>query len=135
MLIARRLIAAVVVASVCGLALHAAPAPPSDAFEQITYRDSGGFGAGGRGISLTVTGAGNLEAQILSGQPRVRTLQGEKLAELHTAVAAVDWPHVERDYRTPGAADLVTRNLTLVIRGQTHRDTCGWPGQDSARAR
>ncbi len=35
------------------------------------------------------------------------------------AVAAVDWPHVEHDYRTPGAYDLVTRNLTVVIRGQT----------------
>ena len=87
MLIPRRLLAAVVVASVCGLALHAAPAPPSDAFEQITYRDSGGFGAGGR-ILLTVTGTGNLEVQILSGHPRVRTLQGEELAELHAAVAA-----------------------------------------------
>ena len=88
MLIPRRLIAAVVVASVCGLALHAAPAPPADAFDRITYRDSGGFGVGGRGISLTVTGSGNLEAQILSDQPRVRTLQGEELAELHAAVAA-----------------------------------------------
>jgi hypothetical protein len=47
------------------------------------------------------------------------SLHGEELAELHAAVAAVDWSHVEHDYRTPGAADLVTRNLTIVIRGQT----------------
>ena len=119
MLFPRRLLAVAVVASVCGFKLHAAPAPPSDAFDQITYRDTGGFGVGGRGISLTVTGSGNLEAQVLKGQPRVRTLQGEELAELHAAVAAVDWPHVERDYRAPGAADMVTRNLTIVIRGQT----------------
>jgi hypothetical protein len=120
MLIPRRLIAAVVVASVCGFALHAAPAAPPDAFDQIRYRDTGGFGVGGRGISLTVTGSGNLEAQVLKDPPRVRTLQGQELTELHAAVAAVDWSHVEHDYRTPGAADLVTRNLTIVIRGQTY---------------
>src|SRR4030095_13322906 len=99
MLIPRRLLIAVVVASVCGFALHAAPAPPSDAFDQITYRDTGGFGAGGRGISLTVTGSGNLEAHVLKGPNRVRSLQGEELAELHSAVSAVDWSHVEHDYR------------------------------------
>jgi hypothetical protein len=124
-LILRRLLAAVVVASVCGFRVHAAPATPSDAFDQIRYRDTGGFGVGGRGISLTITGSGNLEAQVLKGPPSVRTLQGQELAELHAAVSAVDWSHVEHDYRTPGAADLVTRNLTMVIRGQmfeTHAD-------------
>jgi hypothetical protein len=125
MQIPARLAAAVVVAVVSGLGVHAVAATPSDAFDQITYRDTGGFGAGGRGISLTVTGSGNLEAYVLKGPNRVRSLQGEELAELHTAVSAVDWPHIERDYRTPGAADLVTRNLTIVIRGQmyeTHAD-------------
>ena len=120
MAIPARLAAAVVVASVCIFGVHAAPATPSDAFDQITYRDTGGFGVGGRGISLTVTGSGDLEAQVLKGPPRIRSLQGQELAELHAAVAAVDWPHVEHDYRTPGAADLVTRNLTVVIRGQTY---------------
>lgn len=119
MAIPARLAAAVVVAAFWSFALHAAPATPSEAFDQITYRDTGGFGVGGRGISLTVTGSGNLEAQVLKGPPRVRSLRGEELAELHVAVAAVDWSHVEHDYRTPGAADLVTRNLTIVIRGQT----------------
>lgn len=115
-----RLAAAVVAASVCGCGVHAAPVTTSVAFDQITYRDSGGFGVGGRGISLTVTGSGNVESQVLEGAPRTRTLQGPELAELHAAVAAVDWSHVEHDYRTPGAADLVTRNLTIVIRGQTY---------------
>ena len=115
-----RLAAAVVVASVCGFGVHAASATPSDAFDQITYRDTGGFGAGGRGISLTVTGSGNLVAHVLKGPNRVRSLQREELAELHAAVSAVDWSHVEHDYRTAGGADLVTRNLTIVIRGQTY---------------
>ena len=116
---AARLIAPVILASAVGFAAHAAAATPSDAFEQITYRDTGGFGAGGRGISLTVTGSGNLEAHVLKGPPRVRSLQGQELAELSAAVSAVDWLHIQRDYRTPGAADLVIRNLTIVIRGQT----------------
>lgn len=119
MLISRRLVAAALAASACGFAVHAA-ATPSEAFDQITYRDTGGFGVGGRGISLTVTGSGNLEAHVLKGPPRVRSLQSKELAELSTAVSAVDWPHIERDYRTPGAADLATRNLTIVIRGQTY---------------
>ena len=117
---------AVVMVLAFGLGLYAAPSTPSVTFDQITYRDTGGFGAGGRGISLTVTGAGNLEAQVLKGPNRVRLLQGEELAELHAAVAAVDWSHVERDYRTPGGADLATRNLTIVIRGvtiETHADS------------
>ena len=71
------------------------------------------------GVQNAVSGSGNLEAHILKGPPRIRSLQGQELAELHAAVAAVDWSHVEHDYRTPGAADLVTRNLTIVIRGQT----------------
>jgi hypothetical protein len=67
----------------------------------------------------------HLEAEVLGGPKRVRTLQGEELAELHAAVSAVDWPHVEHNYLTPGAADLVIRNLTIVIRGEryeTHAD-------------
>ena len=123
--ILRRLLAAVVVASMCGFSGRAAAAPLSDAFDQITYRDTGGFGVGGRGISLTVTGSVHLEAEVLGGPKRVRTLQGEELAELHAAVAAVDWPHVEHNYLTPGAADLAVRNLTIVIRGEmyeTHAD-------------
>jgi len=125
MLSPRRLVAAIILASAFGFGVHATPATPSDAFDQITYRDTGGFGAGGRGISLTVTGPGHLEAEVLGGPKRVRTLQGEELAELHAAVAAVDWPHVEHNYLTPGAADLVVRNLTIVIRGEmceTHAD-------------
>jgi hypothetical protein len=116
MAIPARLVAAIVLAAAFGFRVHAAP---SDAFDQITYRDTGGFGAGGRGISLIVTGSGSLEAHVLKGPNRVRSLQGEELAELQAAVSAVDWSHVEHDYRTPGAADLVTRNLTIVIRGQT----------------
>jgi len=87
MLIPRQLFAAVVAASLCGFEVHSAPATLSDAFDQITYRDTGGFGAGGRGISLAVTGSGNLEAHVLKGKSRVRTLQGQELAELHAAVA------------------------------------------------
>jgi hypothetical protein len=119
MAIRARLAAVVLVASLSGVGVQAAPAQPSDAFDQITYRDTGGFGAGGRGISLTVTGAGHLEAEVLDGPTRVRQLQGEELAHLHAAVAAVDWPHIEHNYLRPGAADLVIRNLTIVIRGQT----------------
>jgi hypothetical protein len=125
MLIPRPSVAAIILASAFVFSVRAAPATSSDAFDQITYRDTGGFGAGGRGISLTLTGAGNLEAQVLKGSPVIRTLQGTELADLHAAVAAVDWSHVEHDYRTPGAADLVIRNLTIVIRGQpyeTHAD-------------
>ena len=110
------MVAAIILASAFGFGVHATP---SDAFDQITYRDTGGFAVGGRGISLTVAGSGNLEAHVLKGPPAIRSLQGEELTELHAAVSAIDWSHVERDYRTPGAADLVTRNLTIVIRGQT----------------
>jgi hypothetical protein len=111
--------AAVALALTIGFATDATNASPSDAFDQITYRDTGGFAGGGRGISLTVTGSGNLEAKVPNSPPRIGVLQGQELAELHSAVAVVDWPHVERNYLTPGAADLVIRNLTIVIRGQT----------------
>ncbi|HET7617804.1 MAG TPA: hypothetical protein VFK20_04785 [Vicinamibacterales bacterium] len=113
------LLVAVLLLPPCPLSVYAQAATPPDAFETITYRDSGGFAGGGRGIRLTLTGAGKVEANDRSGDPKTRTLECQELAALHAAVAAVDWSQVKPDYRTPNAYDLGVRNLTIVIRGQT----------------
>lgn len=113
------LLVAVLLLPPCPLGVYAQAPTPPDAFETITYRDSGGFAGGGRGIRLTLTGAGKVEAHDRSGEPKTLTLAEKELAALHAAVAAVDWPQIKHDYRTPNAYDLGVRNLTIVIRGQT----------------
>ena len=49
-----------------------------------------------------------------------RALRAPELTELFAAVAAVDWEHINRRYIAPNAADLVNRDLTIVVRGKTY---------------
>lgn len=95
-------------------------------FDSISYHDSGGFAGGGTGKSLTVSRDGRIETLTRRGQRMVLQLGAEDLAALNTAVAAVEWPRVEQSYRLPGAADLVIRDLVVVVRGttyETHADS------------
>jgi hypothetical protein len=94
-------------------------------FDTITYKDSGGFAGGGTGKSLKLTGEGEVTAQVLHGPSRTLRLQDQDMAALKMAVAAVDWEHLETWYSTRGAADLVIRDLTVVVQGhkyETHAD-------------
>jgi hypothetical protein len=112
------------------VAANAAPLraqePASDAaFDSISYHDSGGFAGGGTGKWLSVTADGRIEAHSRGGDKFLSQLRGDELAELKKAIAAVDWPHVEHAYQLRGAADLVIRDLVVVVHGtsyQTHFD-------------
>jgi len=90
------------------------------AFDKIIYRDRGGFTGGGTGKSLLVSGDGIVEARNRDGAPRILSLGQEELSELSSIVGAVDWPSIPREYLSPGAADLVSNDLTVVIRGMEH---------------
>jgi len=90
------------------------------AFDSVAYRDSGGFAGGGTGKSLTVTADGNLNAQRRDGPRTTLRLQSRELAELSAAVVAVDWQHIQRIYRLPGGHDIVSRDLTITIGGNTY---------------
>ena len=99
---------------------------PSAPFDSISYQDSGGFAGGGTGMSLSIGGDGKLQALARGGRPSAVLLSAEDLAALGTAVAAVDWAHIERSYRRPGAADLIVRDLVVVVHGtryETHADS------------
>jgi hypothetical protein len=89
-------------------------------FDTITYRDSGGFAGGGTGKSLSLSGDGRLEAQARGHARTAVQLQPGELADLCTAMAAVDWPHIEHTYLYPGAADLIIRDLVVVVRGNKY---------------
>jgi hypothetical protein len=89
-------------------------------FDTITYKDSGGFAGGGTGKSLRLTGEGEVTAQVRHGPSRTLRLQDQDMAALKTAVAAVEWEHLQTWYSTRGAADLVTRDLIVVVQGHTY---------------
>lgn len=89
------------------------------AFDKITYQDSGGFSGRGSGKSLLLTADGKLETKSRAGQARVIQLDKQELAEIHKAVAAVDWTSVPKSYPAPGA-DMYQNDLTIVIAGKTH---------------
>ena len=113
----RRLTAALLIALfVCVARAATREAAP---FDSITYRDSGGF-AGGTGKSLTVTADGNLDAQARDGRHPTLRLQSRELADLNAAVAAVDWPHIERTYRLAGGHDILSRDLIVRIGAHTY---------------
>ena len=108
-------------AAVRGAGQRAAPA-----FDSISYHDSGGFAGGGTGKSLSLFGDGKIETYTRAGQRVVTRLQPQDLVVLSTAIAAVDWPRIEHGYRARGAADLIVRDLTVVVRGvtyETHADS------------
>ncbi len=109
-----------------GVAIRAIGQSPAAAFDTVSYRDSGGFAGGGTGKSLSVTGDGRLET-LARGGPRIVTqLQPPDLATLRALIGAVDWTHVDRAYRLRGAADLVVRDLVVVVHGttyETHADS------------
>ena len=99
---------------------------PSAPFDSIAYQDSGGFAGGGTGMSLSIGGDGKLQALARRGRASAGILSAEDLAALGAAVAAVDWPHIERTYRRAGAADLIVRDLVVVVHGtryETHADS------------
>jgi hypothetical protein len=100
--------------------LYAADQASAPAFESITYKDSGGFAGGGTGKSLRLAADGKGEASTRFGQPVTIQLSAADLASLNAAVAAVDWPNLKAAYAKPNAADLVVRDLTIVINGEKH---------------
>ena len=108
---------AVIGPGAAGLKAHG---QPPGGFDTIAYRDSGGFTGGGTGKILSLSSDGRLEATMRGGQRTVMQLRPDELAALSAAVAAVDWPHVEHAYQARGAADLVVRDLTVVVRGTTY---------------
>lgn len=117
--------AAVAVVAAHAPALRAPGQAPGAAFDSISYRDSGGFAGGGTGKWLSVTSNGRIEAHSRGGAKIVSQLHVDDLAMLNAAIAAVDWPHVEHAYQVRGAADLVIRDLVVVVGGtsyQTHAD-------------
>jgi hypothetical protein len=104
-----------------------AAAQDSDrAFDAIRYVDSGGFAGGGTGMSLSISADGRLEAVARGRGRAIVQLQPAELRDLRAAMAAVDWVHVERIYRTAGAADLVIRDLIVSVGGnhyEVHADS------------
>lgn len=100
------------------LAVEVAPAAGTNAFEKITYQDSGGFTGRGSGKALVLAGSGKLEVKSRSGAARTVQLEKAELAELNQAVAAVPWAAVEKTYRSRGA-DMMINSLTIVIAGKT----------------
>jgi len=120
LLIATCVVAAAVTIPGIGLVVLVAGAASADAFEQITYRDSGGFSGAGTGMSLTVMADGTLQARRRNGPSITRTLREQELTELRAAVAAVEWERINGRYIAPNAADLVNRDLTIVVRGKTY---------------
>ena len=114
----RRIIAPLVIALFVPAARAANQS--ADPFETITYHDSGGFVGGGTGKSLSVTADGKLDARTRDRRQTTIQLQPRELTDLNTAVANIDWPHIESSYRLPGGHDIVSRDLTVVIRGTTY---------------
>ena len=89
-------------------------------FDAIRFVDSGGIAGGGTGMSLSVSRAGKVETQARGHEVIVMQLQPHELGELRAAVGAVDWVHVARRFATPGAADLVVRDLTIDVGGRKY---------------
>jgi hypothetical protein len=89
-------------------------------FDAIHYADSGGFAGGGTGMSLSISFDGRVEALARGRERAIAQLQPAELKDLRAALAAVDWVHVERIYRTAGAADLVIRDLTVFVGGNQY---------------
>lgn len=117
---------AVVVVVAAASASATATDQPSPAFDSLSYRDSGGFAGGGTGKSLSLSPDGRVLALGRGGTRSEMRLSPGDLAALDAAIAAVDWPHVEHAYQMPGAADLIVRDLVVVVRGtkyETHADS------------
>lgn len=117
--------AAVAVVAANAPALRAPGQAPDAAFDSISYHDSGGFAGGGTGKWLSITPDGRIEAHARYGTKIVSQLHVEDLSKLSAAISAVDWAHVEQTYQVRGAADLVIRDLVVVVHGtsyQTHAD-------------
>ena len=112
--------AAVAVVAANAPALRAPDQAPGAAFDSISYRDSGGFAGGGTGKRLSVTPDGRVEAHSRYGAKIVSQLHVEDLSTLSAAISAVDWAHVEHAYQVRGAADLVVRDLVVVVHGTTY---------------
>jgi hypothetical protein len=100
-----------------GVSLASAAQPPVSAFDTITYRDSGGFAGGGTGKSLSLWADGRFEARMRGAGAAALRLQPSELVDLNALIAAVDWSQLQHFYRVPGAADLVMRDLVIVIHG------------------
>lgn len=112
---------AVALSAGLGQAVFAAEAAPAatNAFEKITYRDSGGFTGRGSGKSMVLTGGGKLDVKSRAGQARTVQLDKQELAEIQQAVAAVAWAALEKSYRTRGGADMFVNSLTIIIGGKS----------------
>ena len=105
-------------------ALEPAAPAAAPASSKIIYQDSGGFTGQGTGKWLALSGDGQLEVKRRNGSAMTVQLQDQELADVHKAVAAVDWKAVARQYRSQGA-DLMINDLIVTIGGkdyQTHAD-------------
>lgn len=101
-------------------AFAAGATAPGVAFDSITYRDSGGFAGGGTGKSLRVSRDGIVEAAIRQGAAKTLRLDQQELTSLSSTVQAVDWASIQPQYLSPGAADLMRSDLTIVMHGTQH---------------
>lgn len=118
--VARSLVVVITLALCTAAAALAAGQDTERTFEAIRYSDSGGFSGGGTGMSLSLSGAGKVEAQARGREVVVMQLQPQELVELRAAIAAVDWVHIAQRFATPGAADLVVRDLTIYVGGSKY---------------
>ena len=93
-------------------------APPE--FIKVILGSSGGLTGKGDGRWISVSGDGKIETRAMGGEAASGELKPEDLQELKTAIAAVDWAPVQRDYPGRGA-DTYNYHLSVAIGQATHK--------------